>query len=237
MNNRSCPLLLLFFLSCLSLAQDRNTLLEQINNIKKNTDCYLYGLSTVPGEPDSNVSHLEAYKELLIQVENYLEDKGFIYLKQKKEIPDDVLSSITCLLRPDCYRTIVYLEKEKLRELEQAISDQMNDHTRAEALKNLLDAILLAQNINEVLDIIASSPLGAEIKAGQSIGDDTQQYANDGLLVYFEPKSKRILEIMTPMDDNNSRLDLKSGTPAQPLKYKYSPLWIYIEGLKNHIAL
>ena len=225
--------LLLLLVSLPLLSQDKDALLKQINQIKKDTDRYLYGLTTLPGEPNPEVSREQAQKELMIQVEAFLDGEEFVYLKEKKTVPDELIQHISCLMRPDTYRSIVYVEKARLLELEQSLSQQLGSDTRKEALQALVNAILEARTVNEVLDAIAASPLSAEIRASQKIDNDTQQYANDGILVYFEPRSKKVLEVMTPMDENYMRRNAKTGEPANPIRYKNAPLWVYVEGLKT----
>ena len=237
MKRFSFILLLLSAISWPSLSQDRDALLRQINQIKKDTDRYLYGLSTLPGEPDPSLSREEARKELNLQMEEYLNAGDFEYLKEKKEIPDSLIEVVSCLVRPDTYRSIVYVEKARLQALEETLAQQLGSDSRKEEVAALVQSILDAQNLNQVLDLIAASPLSAEIRAGQKIDNDTQQMANDGLLVFFDPRNKRVLEVMTPMDENYQRKNAKTGAPANPLRYKNSPLWVYIEGLKTAFAL
>lgn len=229
--------LLLLLVSLPLLSQDKDALLKQINQIKKDTDRYLYGLSTLPGEPNPETSREEAKKELMIQVEAFLDGEEFVYLKEKKTVPDDLIEHISCLMRPDTYRSIVYVEKARLLELEQSMAQELGSDTRKEALQGLVDAILAAGTVNEVLDAIAASPLSAEIRASQKIDNDTQQFANDGILVYFEPRSKKVQEVMTPMDENYMRRNAKTGEPANPIRYKNAPLWVYVEGLKTSNVL
>ena len=229
--------LLLLLVSLPLLSQDKDALLKQINQIKKDTDRYLYGLSTLPGEPNPETSREEAKKELMIQVEAFLDGEEFVYLKEKKTVPDDLIEHISCLMRPDTYRSIVYVEKARLLELEQSMAQELGSDTRKEALQGLVDAILAAGTVNEVLDAIAASPLSAEIRASQKIDNDTQQFANDGILVYFDPRSKKVQEVMTPMDENYMRRNAKTGEPANPIRYKNAPLWVYVEGLKTSNVL
>jgi len=230
-------LLILLSFSWPLLSQDRDSLLKQINQIKKDTETYLYGLSTVPDEPDSQISLDQARAELDVQIKNFLNEGEFPYLKEKQEVPGELIQSVSCLLRPDCYRSLVYVKKSALQELENALAEQLGSDTRKEALEKLVQDILAAQTINEVLDRIAASSLAGEVRAAQKIDNQTQQYANDGLLVYFDPKTKKVQEVMTPMDASFTRKNAKTGAPAQPVRYKNAPLWIYVEGLKNSIEL
>ena len=114
--------LMLLLLSLPLFSQDKDALLKQINQIKKDTDRYLYGLSTVPGEPNPDVSREQARKEMMIQVETFLDGEEFVYLKEKKTVPEDLIEHISCLMRPDTYRSIVYVEKARLLELEQSLA-------------------------------------------------------------------------------------------------------------------
>lgn len=234
---KKLSLLILLLASVTLSAQDRDSLLRHINQIKRDTDRYLYGLATVPGNADPEASREAAAKELSIQVEAYLNTDDFVFLKEKKTCPPELVEQISCLLRPETYRTILYVEKSRLVEAEAALAAQLGSDTRKEDLSALVKGILEAQTLHEVLDLIAASPLAPEIRTGQKIDNETQQYVNDGILVYFHPKNKKILEVMTPMDEKYTRKNAKTGAPAQPMRYKDAPLWIYVEGLKNNNVL
>lgn len=224
-------------LSWPAMSQDRDSLLRRINQIKKDTDRYLYGLATLPGDPNPESSREQAAKELKVQVDQYLDSDQFVFLKEKKEYPAEIVESVSCLLRPDTYRSIVFVEKARLLEAENKLAEQLGSDTRKEELATFVNGILAANKVDEILNLIATSPLAAEIKAGQKIDNNTQQYVNDGILVYFDPKSKKVLEIMTPMDESYARKNARTGAPAYPMRYKNAPLWVYIEGLKTSNVL
>lgn len=236
MRRLSC-LLLTIALSLPLFSQERDSLLRRINQIKLDTQTYLYGLSTVPGNPDPAASMEQARKELVRQVEEYIKTGGFDCLRERNEYPADLEESVCCLLRPDCYRTIVYIDKARLAEMEKSLAEALNNDSRKEDLSNLVSGILAARKIDEVLNLIAASPLVDEIRTGQKIDNQTQQYANDGLLIYFNPKSKAIMEVMTPADESFARKNAVTGAPASPMRYKNAPLWVYVEGLKSCLAL
>lgn len=229
MRRLSCLLLLMMLLSWPMFSQDRDSLLRRINQIKLDTHRYLYGLCTLPGEANPQLSLDEAEKELQLQVE--------AFLGTRKEIPSELTASVSCLLRPNTYRSIVYIEKVRLQEWEELQSRRLGSNARKEAVDILVSGILNAGTVNDVLDLIASSSLLDEIRTGQRIDNQSQQYANDGLLVFFDPRSKKVLEVMTPLDENYARKNAKTGAPANPMKYKNAPLWVYVEGLKNSLPL
>lgn len=237
MKKLSCMILALLTAAAPLFSQDRDSLLRRINQIKLDTEHYLYGLATVPGDDDVNTSVEQAGKELKVQLDAYINEGDFPFLKEKKAVPQEVMETVSCLVRPHTYRSIVFVNKTRLQEAEKALADELGSDSRKEDLESLVQGILSAQTLNEVLDLVASHPLAAEIRAGQKIDNETQEYANDGLLVYFDKKTKKILEVMTPMDASYVRRNAKTGQPTQPMKYKNAPLWVYVEGLKNNIAL
>lgn len=237
MKRLSCLIALLVTLSCPLFSQDRDSLLRRINQIKLDTDHYLYGLSTLPGEPKPEKSIEAAAKELKVQLEAFLDTDAFVFLKEKKEIPADFVETVSCLLRPNTYRSIVFVEKARLLELEQSLGVQLTSDTRIDQLSSLISGILEAGKIEEVLDLIAASPLVEEIRASQRIDDESQPYANDAILVYFDPKTKKVVEVMTPLDEAYVRKNAKTGLPADPIQYRNAPLWVYIEGLKTSNVL
>lgn len=228
---------LLLSLSTSLLAQERDSLLRAINQIKRETATYLYGQSTLPDEPNPAVSLAEARKELKVQTDAFLDSEEFPFLREKKEVPDELIKSVTVLLRPDCYRALAYIDKQDLKDLEETLAQKLGSDTRKEAVDEFVKSVLAAQTINEVLDLIASSSLAHEIFAGQKIDDNSQPYANEGILVFFEPRSKKIVEVMTPLDASFSRKNVKTGEPSTPLRYKNAPLWVYIDGLKSSSSL
>lgn len=229
--------LMALLLSAALCAQERDSLLRAINQIKRDTGTYLYGQSTLPDEPNPEVSLREARKELKVQTDAFLESDEFPFLKEKKEIPEELIQSVTVLLRPDCYRTLAYIDKSRLKELEQALAEKLGSDTRKEALDQFIGSILAAGTIGEVLDLIAASPLAPEIRTGQKIDDESQPYANEGLLLFFEPRSRKIVQVMTPLDAAFNRKDVRTGQTDTPLKYRNAPLWVYIDGLKSSSAL
>lgn len=218
-------------------SQERDSLLRAINQIKRETATYLYGQSTLPDEPNPAVSLEEARKELKVQMDAFLESDEFPFLREKKEVPGELIKSVSVLLRPDCYRTLAYIDKQALKDLEAALAQKLGSDTRKEAVDQFVGSILAAATIGEVLDLIAASPLASEIHTGQKIDDSTQPYANEGLLVFFEPRSRKIVQVMTPLDAAFCRKDVKTGETDTPLKYKNAPLWVYIDGLKSSSAL
>lgn len=224
-------------LSASLYSQERDSLLRAINQIKRDPGTYLYGQSTLPSQPDPEVSLQEARKELKAQTDAFLESDEFPFLREKKEIPGELIQTISVLLRPDCYRALAYIEKQKLQELETALAQKLGSDSRKEALDQFIGSILAATTIGEVLDLIAASPLAPEIRTGQKIDDESQPYANEGLLLFFEPRSRKIVQIMTPLDAAFTRKDVKTGQTDTPLKYRNAPLWVYIDGLKSSSSL
>ena len=87
MRRLSCLLLLMMLLSWPMFSQDRDSLLRRINQIKLDTHRYLYGLCTLPGEPDPQLSLDEAEKELQLQVE--------AFLGSRKEITSELTASVS----------------------------------------------------------------------------------------------------------------------------------------------
>ena len=239
MKRISCIVLMVVTLALPALCQDRDSLLRRINQIKLDTDRYLYGLSTVPGEPAVEPSRSRAVEELKGLVDNYIDSQdGIVFLKGQKDFPEQLVEYVSCLVRPDTYRTIAYVEKSRLMELEKSMADRFGSDSRIEAMKSLVSGILGAGSIGEVLDLISSSSLAEGIQASQAIDESTQEMVNESILVYFDPRTKRVLEVMSPVEgDSFSRKNMITGAPADPLKYRNAPLWIHIEGLKTSNVL
>ena len=212
-------------------AQERDSLLSRINAVKIATDRYLYGLSTLQDCSDPNMSLLEARSDLADKVNEYLTTAGFKYLHHLKDLPADKVMSISCEVYPSCFRSIAYIEKRTLTEAELSISEDLGRKEVRESITGLLAALPEAKTIEEIRKQLSSKSLEKAIEYGETFGNEILELIPDCYLVYYNSSSGKVIEIMTPSDESGQRSNLSTGSPADPMSYTTTPIWIHIKRL------
>ena len=109
--------------------QSQDSLLARMAAIKLDPD-YLYGSCTMP---DLEESVVEATLDLNDRLAHYLKENGFVYIRGASACPPEVIQLITMRKDPNHYRTIAYISKSHLRELEQ-IEAAAFDHVSRNAI-------------------------------------------------------------------------------------------------------
>lgn len=209
-------------------AQDRDSLLIRINSIKMDTEHYLYGICTITDETSPEASIQEARNALKESVNDYLAANDFRYIKEANAKD---ISYISCPLYPACFRTIAYVPISRLKEDEQLLTKQKEDVTRKEALRSLLSQISGAKTIGEIETLITHCSLGKTIPAGHLLNDTSQEYVEHSYFVYYHPKTGVVLEIMLPPNAQGVRRNLSTRALSDPLRYKTTPFWFFLEDL------
>lgn len=210
-------------------AQTNEELLERMNAIKLDTEHFLYGICTYQGENCGPVSLDEALKDLSDKVSAYCKENGFRYAQGIDQLPKDVIEKLSVTLYDDCVRSFVYIPKSALAEWENSQDSVFEDAERRGRITQMLEKLSEVGTLIELFNLFDAFP--DVIQYGESFTDETQAKVDNGFLVYFDYHSGKILEIMTPIDAENIRHDIKTGAPADPLKYSSSPIWVYVEGL------
>ena len=217
----------IFLMAWTAAAQDRDSLLARMNGIKMDSGQYLYGLCTISDEPNPDVSREAARGELLEQIAAYLPSANIRFLRPAT-IPEDAISYLVCQLRPSCFRTLAYVQKSRLMELEADLVRKTDDQNRKEGINHFLSSLSKAATLDEIEHLLSDCDL-AGIRFGWLIDDETQRFLDQSYLVYYERNTGRILEIMTPPAPGEGRKNLCTSSPADPLIYKTTPFWIYLE--------
>lgn len=237
MKMRPVILILCLFLSAPMLLSQESAITQQrINEIKMSPGKYLYGLCTMPGEPAPEKSRQEALLELRDKIDGYIMEKGqsgdFIFLTSSKTIPEDRINVVSYLRRQDCWRTMAFIEKAEIEQIESDLAREYNNVQRRAAVDSLVLSILAASTINDVSVAVAKSSLSENVIIGSTFDDGNQSYVNEAFLIYFEPKTGKVLEVMAPVGPDMKRKNARTGEKADPLRYRTIPLWVYIDGLK-----
>ncbi|MBO6249195.1 MAG: hypothetical protein J6N54_10325 [Bacteroidales bacterium] len=212
-------------------AQERDSLLSRINAVKMAPERYLYGLCTLQGCSDPSMSLQEAHSDLADKVNEYLTTAGFKYLRHLKDLPAEKVKSISCEVYPSCFRSIAYIEKRSLTEAELSISEDLGRKEVQESIAGLLAALSEAKTIEEVGKKLSSKSLEKAIEYGDTVGNEILELIPECYLVYYDGASGKVIEIMTPSDESGERLNLSTGSPADPMSYTTTPIWIHIKRL------
>lgn len=225
------PLLLFFFvLAWTAVAQSREEIMAQMNTVKLDTQRYLYGYCTIPEEPDSNVVISEAIKDLAVQIGAYCRQEEYKYVKSLDDIKEEKLSLICCPIYEDCFRAMAYIPKVVLTDLEEQKSSLMESEERSAVIRQITESLVKAQSMDSIFDLVKTHD--DMIVSGENFDDSTQKYINEGYLIYYEHKSGKILELMTPPDTNGLRHNVRTGAVADPLRHVTTPYWIFIANVK-----
>lgn len=235
---RRITILLLLFAACSLLAQDRDSLLRRINAIKLDAGHYLYGLCTLQGDQARQTSRTEALEQLRLAVDAYLQAEQLTFLRSERAPWLDAAARfLSCDLMSDCTRTIAFIAKDRVREMDRALAAEYGNRSRQEAVDSLIRGLRTAGTLAAVFALVEGSTLRGSVTMGQTIDDRTQALADDGFLVYFDPVSDAVLEVMTPLDASFSRKNLATGAVSDPLHYRTAPIWIHIDGLQSYPLL
>ena len=215
-----------FVLACVAFAQPQDTLFARINAIKLNPD-YLYGCCTMP-DPEESV--VEAMHDLSDRVERYLHANGFVYIRDISACPESVIQRITVRKEPDHFRTLAYVSKQLLAEMEQ-IEATAFEGSGKNALNELIRRLPDARTLSDLEELLSSANAEAYILSGPVTMETPQEYVDGGFLVFYDQSSGGILEIMSPRDSGGIRTNVRSGAVASPMAYRKVPAyWIYVEG-------
>jgi len=216
------------FFAWTAAAQDRDSLLAQMNRIKLDTEHYLYGLCTIADEPDPNVSRRVARNELTDRITSFLGNAGYQFLKAEN-VPEDAVSYLVCPLRPDCFRTLAFLSFTQLEEQEKQLTLKREDLSRKEAANKILSGLMKATTLQEIEDLLSNPDLVDVVRFGRTIDNQAQLFLSQSYLVYYVPKTGKVQEIMAPPDPGGTRRNLVTQAISDPLNYTTTPFWIYLE--------
>ena len=235
---RIITILMLLLATCMLHAQNRDSLLMRINEIKMAPNRYLYGICTVQGANAPQASRDEALAQLRYAVDGFLTAEGLSFLAEDRT-PwlNEAVQYVSCDVLDDCTRTLAFVAKKRLHEKNDALADEYGSRTRQAAADSLIQSLRKAKTLDAVFALVEGASLREDVTMGQTIDDQSQTLADNGFLVYFEPSSRLVLEVMTPMDASFARKNLSTGEPANPLQYRTTPIWIHIDGLKMYHLL
>ncbi len=226
---RCCIIFLLMACSYAS-AQSRDALLERINQIKLDTERYLYGICTLTQESTQSVSEKEALEELSGYLADYCTEQQFSFIHRIEDIPDSLISFISCQVYENSIRSVAYLSKHALKEIEDSRAALFENEKRAERIRHFVEELKECRQIEQVQHLLQLTSAEVSARYGTFLDDSSQEYVARSFLVYYNPDTGVVWDIMTPGHSGVNRRSLYDDGPADPLQYKTAPLWIYIIG-------
>lgn len=223
----------LIAISCLlvinAAAQVSGDPLARMNDVKRDTT-YLYGIGNMRTEAEAREEALLALSDILAP---YLKESGYTFLKDVPSIPEGIIQFVLYSKRPGQFRAMAYASKTKLAELELQ-QTEIFEETGKDAIEALKENLLHVSTRAEAERLIVDSGQGEYVHSGLVAPDSRQTDVDDGFLFFFDRKTGKILEIMTPCDESGNRKDARTGASTTAMKYKHtSILWIRFEG-QNH---
>ena len=223
---------ILFLLIC-SLpagAQSRDTILTRMNAVKLYPDC-IYGYCALSSAEDSRA---EALADLACRVEAFLKEKGFQHLRDLSQCPDGMVQTLVYTKGPDYFRTLVYVDKVALSQLESDLSRKNEAQGQYRAVSSLKERLAGVTTYGELEALLADKEVATSVLRGPLTFDTPQDYVDRGYLVYYDHKTSRILRVMTPRNDDGIRFDVKTGAPGHPRTASQGEIeWICFKGPVN----
>lgn len=208
---------------CFAAGQERDSLLARMNDVKLSVGAYLYGVCT---SPDVTKSETGAVEQLFSRVEAFVKESGFTHIVGLQDVKKEDVFRIDCEVQPGIYRVMFYLEKRLLAELEQVrVSSAISvDRKTRDALLRQMSAFT---RVDQIDSLIAAPDIKQQVQMIKYEGINTpQEYVDQGYLVYYDSESGKILELMTPRDNNGNRKSLRTGELVNPLRFRMVPLLI-----------
>lgn len=222
---RIIRLLALFLITCSQMkGQDRDSVLASMNAVKLATDRYLYGVST---QTDKDMAIELANKALYGAVSSWIKEKGLFFFKGIDDLPVEAFKYYECEVYPGVYRILVSVDKEEIIRSDRELASKTIIVSDRQA-EELIADIALTGTVEELQDVLLHSEYRDGVLFGHLELITPQEYIEKGWLAYYEPRSYRIIDIITPMDASGIRHSLKTEAEVTPLSLGLKPaIWIY----------
>lgn len=216
---------LLFGLPC--LAQDPDSTMARMNDVKLSGDnIYGYCLYAV----DSVQSSQTALEELIPRLNSFLKGKGFRFVSDRDHCPDSLIHYIVYTKAADYWRTLAFVELADLERIEYLLQEEYESKDVQASLDALKRALVNATTLDEIDTLIAESGVSDRIKTGLLTFDTDQRLVIGGYIVYYEAETGKVVEILTPRDENQQRYNARTGMLADRMAAPTPNIrWIYID--------
>ncbi len=224
---RSYLFILLFLMIAPASALAQDDPLARMNAVKRDTATFLYGVGNMTTEAEAREEALLALSD---QLKAFLSMRPLSFVKDLESVPEGVIQFITYSRRANQFRVMAYLDKTVLTESDRQQVEVFEEKGK-DVLEELLGKLPFVEDRDGIAPLIDESGAGEYVRYGSVAPDTKQAYVDGGYLAYFDRKSGKILEMMTPRDGAGKRHNARTGALTSSMKYKGLPiLWIYVEG-------
>lgn len=212
-------------LSSAALAQSRDTALDSVLSIKRNPD-YIADWCTLASKDEAV---LTSENGVLKEVDNYLKEKNFKHIQNAQDLSGDIVHTYTCYMQElNRYRSISYVSKKALMDMEQLLDARFQDHGRA-AIESFLEGLASVCTVDGVKALFREGAIDEYVLWGFLTFETPQQYLDNGYFVFFDEVSGKVVDILTPQDPvTQERKSYWTGKVMDPLLYEEEILWIFI---------
>ena len=205
-------------------AQNQDSVLAQMNAVKLDPDS-IYGYGVMG---DEVAACDEAFQELSMQVDAYISEQQFSFLRALDQCPSGTVHYLTCSKGTNYFRAIAYVSREALKAFEERCAEEYQIQGIGQAVEQLKDQIARAMTMDELEEALFNSSAAALITHGNVSHATEDKFIRDGFIVYYDAKTRRIVEVRTPCDENGIRKDARSGYPCEKTA-PATPYLIYID--------
>ena len=212
-------------LSAAAFAQSRDAALDSVLRIKRNPD-YIADWCTLASKEEAV---LTSENGVLKEVDNYLKEKNFKHILSAQDLSGDIVRTYTCYMQElNRYRSISYVSRKTLMEMEQLMDVRFQDHGRA-AIESLLEGLASVRTVDGVQTLFKEGVIDEYVLWGILTFETPQQYLDNGYFVFFDEVSGKVIDILTPQDPvTQERKSYWTGKVTDPLQYEEEVLWIFI---------
>lgn len=201
--------------------------MASMNRVKLDESC-IYGYCMKAS--DSLTSRKAALADLAPRLNAFLKEQRFRFIRDIDYCPETVLQHIVYTKSPGYWRTMVYVEKPVLAEIEQRQMEIFDSRGIQAAIDTLKANIIKSWTLAEIDILIAESGISDQVQTGHVSLETDQRFIDGGYLVYYEQGSGKIIEIRTPRDENKQRFNALTGAPSNRLNIPSQYiLWVYFE--------
>lgn len=210
-------LCLAYFLTC--KAQESEDIIARMNEVKLDAS-FIYGTCALR---DSIESRNEALADLVQRVDSFLKAEGYRFVQ---ECPNSSVRYLVYTKGPDYWRTLAYVEKNDLKELEQQLQEKFEAEGIESALDSLKNSLFAASTITEIDRLIDESRVSDRVQTCEYSFNIESWLRDRGYLFFYNRTSGKVLEVWTPLDENGVRLDARTRIPATsrvvpPIRWVY----------------
>ena len=205
-------LIVIFLLTGISYvaAQDRDSILLRMNEVKNNPDYLCYSCSM----DDRDSSSMEAIAGLEKVMNDFLQGSGYRFLRSADHCPEEVIKLLVLKKSETYYRTLAYVSKSALARIESELSDDFENKGTKITIQKLKRQLSEVSTLEEWKVLTTADGVASIVQSG--LVDPTVHIALRKAYILFVDKRGRLLEIRSPQGSDGIRLNVKTNEPCVP---------------------